>query len=85
MADQDRAHEDQNEDKPTVKQLLHWATGDREAEGKALADRTEGEVDPADAEEAVKRAHGDLGIDADIAEGDVADPEDVKKVAQEKR
>ncbi|MFN0028810.1 MAG: hypothetical protein ACKV2O_16740 [Acidimicrobiales bacterium] len=86
MADQDSSHErSEGKDKPSVKQLLHWATGDREAEGKALAERADVDVDPADAEEAVKRAHGDLGVKEDIADGDVAHLEDVETVAREKR
>jgi hypothetical protein len=48
------------DDNPSLKQRLHSATGDREAEAEALAERADDEVDEADAEVAVKRAHGDI-------------------------
>lgn len=46
-------------DKPTVRQRLHWATDDRDAEAKALADRAGAEVDEDAARAAVSRAHGE--------------------------
>jgi hypothetical protein len=53
-------HESKSDDKPDLRQRLHWATDDREAEAKALADRAGEEVDEEDALAAVKRAHGEL-------------------------
>jgi hypothetical protein len=50
-----------NKEKDIVRQALHVATGDRDAEAKALADRAGGEVDEEDAREAVRRTHGDVG------------------------
>ena len=47
------------EDKPNVRQRLHWATDDRDAEAKALADRAGAEVDEEAALAAVSRAHGE--------------------------
>ena len=78
------------EQKPTdnegsrARQLLHWATGDRSAEGKALADRADPAVTEQDATQAVRRAHGDLGVEAtpppdsesEAELSDVAEPED---------
>jgi hypothetical protein len=64
------------EDTPSVRQLLHSATGDREAEAHALADRAhqEGdeEVDLQDARLAVRRAQGDLGVEESIPDHDTA-------------
>jgi hypothetical protein len=64
-------------DSPSAAQLLHAATGDREAEAKALADRSEGDVSEGDAKAAVERAHGDVH-DGARPENDVAAPEDAK-------
>ena len=41
------------------RQLLHWATGDREAEARALADASPEEVTVDDARAAVDQAHGE--------------------------
>jgi hypothetical protein len=64
------------EDTPSLRQLLHSATGDREAEARALADRAaeegEPEVDEDDALLAVLRAQGDLGVGESIPERDTA-------------
>lgn len=71
------------DDSTTARQLLHWATGDRDAEAEALADASGPEVDKEDAEEAVKRAHGDLGVDeAEGTDSDVAHPADAQEVAR---
>lgn len=56
--------DDENSDKSDsvggkLRQLLHNASGDRDAEAKALADRSGGEVSEADALIAVERAHGE--------------------------
>ncbi len=47
-----------------LRQMLSWATGDRAAEGEALADRSGPAVNAEDATTAVRRAHGDLGVPA---------------------
>jgi hypothetical protein len=69
-------------DSPSAAQLLHAATGDREAEAKALAERSEGDVSEADAQAAVERAHGDVHGEP-RPENDVAAPEDAKAVRDE--
>jgi hypothetical protein len=79
--DADARRED--DDNPSVRQLLHAATGDREAEAKALADRADGAVSEDDAELAVKRAHGDQAGQPS-ADRDVATPEDAEAVAESK-
>jgi hypothetical protein len=68
-------------DTPSVRQLLHAATGDRDAEAKALADRSPAEVSDDDAKAAVELAHGDIqgGLKP---ERDVATPEDAEAVAE---
>ena len=65
------------EDQPTIRQLLHAATGDRDAEAKALADRAGGDVSEADAKLAVQRAQGDQ-TDAPKPDSDIASPEDAE-------
>ena len=72
-----------DDDKPTLRQVLHAATGDREAEAKALADRADGDVDEEDAELAVKRAHGDVAGQEDPAKSDLASPADAEAARQE--
>jgi hypothetical protein len=72
-------NEDQD-DTPSVRQLLHAATGDRDAEAKALADRAPDDVSEDDAKLAVELAHGDVHGDAK-PERDVASPEDAEAVA----
>jgi hypothetical protein len=64
-------------DKPSARQLLHAATGDRDAEAKALADRSGSEISEQDAKVAVERAHGDVH-DERAPEHDVAAPDDAK-------
>ena len=71
------------EEGPTARQLLHWATGDREAEAEALADAS-GDVTEEDAEAAVKRAHGDLGEEEPETPGDVATPADAEAAKHER-
>lgn len=73
---------DEREDEPSVRQLLHAATGDREAEARALADRADDEVSEDDAQVAVERAHGDVHGEPS-AQRDVAAPEDAKAVRDE--
>jgi hypothetical protein len=72
----DEAPKDEMDEGVTAKQLLHAATGDRDAEAKALADRAD-DVDEDDAREAVGRAHGDLARDGK-PESDVASPDDAR-------
>jgi hypothetical protein len=74
----DRDRHEPDEDQPTIGQRLHAATGDRDAEAKALADRAGDEVSEADAKDAVQRAHGDSGaVDSPIGK-DLASAEDAK-------
>lgn len=78
----DDDHEDHDrEDKPSVRQLLHAATGDRDAEAKALADRSPDDVTEDDALLAVELAHGDVHGELK-PERDVASPEDAAAVAR---
>jgi len=70
----------------TVRQALHVATGDREAEAQALADRTGGAVDDADARQAVRRTHGDVagGVPSgEHAESETATADDVRAVERD--
>ncbi len=50
---------DETDDRPDARQLLHAATGDRDAEAKAVADRDDA-VDVDHARDAVRGAHGDV-------------------------
>jgi hypothetical protein len=61
----------------TARQLLHAATGDRDAEARALADRADGDVGEEEARAAVGRAHGELARDGK-PESDIADPDDAR-------
>ena len=72
---------DQSEDKPSLRQRLHSATGDRDAEAKALADRAG--VDADAARTAVNRAHGESIEDAHTA-NEEASPEDAREAEQER-
>jgi hypothetical protein len=82
MTDRDRS--DHEDEQPSARQLLHWATGDREAEAKALADAADGEVSEDDAELAVRRTHGDLGPKESPVDSDVATPEDAEAAHEER-
>jgi hypothetical protein len=68
---------DEMDDGVTARQLLHAATGDRDAEARALADRSPDDVDEGAARTAVGRAHGDIA-DGDHPRSDVAGPEDAR-------
>ena len=83
--ERDTPTERHDSDGPSVKQLLHWATGDRKAEGEALADAAGPQVADEAGETAVKQAHGDLGVsDADDPDdGDVAGVEDARAVGRD--
>jgi hypothetical protein len=67
----------------TLRQKLHWATGDRDAEAKALADESPDDVTPEDAKVAVLRAHGDAGVDAPGTRSTIATPADAEAVHEE--
>jgi hypothetical protein len=71
---------DEMDERVTARQLLHAATGDRDAEARALADRAGEDVDEDDARAAVGRAHGDTA-DVDKPESDIASPEDARRDA----
>ena len=75
---------DDGRDQPSIRQKVHSATGDRDAEAEALADRADDEVDVDDAKTAVARAHGDRGDDETLPERDVATPEDAAAAARER-
>lgn len=70
---------DGEQDSPSLRQKLHWATGDRDKEAEALADRSPDEVSEHDAKVAVNRAHGD-SPDHVETEGPLASPEDAEDV-----
>ena len=72
-------------DKPSLRlrQRLHQATGDRDAEAAALADRT-GDVSEEDALLAVRRAEGDLGPDEPAEQSDFATTEDAEAAKEER-
>ena len=69
---------------PTPRQLLHWATGDREAEAKALADAASDEVTEDDAAAAVRRSHGDAGTEDSPVDTDVATPTDAEAAHEDR-
>ncbi|HUP75800.1 MAG TPA: hypothetical protein VM282_22385 [Acidimicrobiales bacterium] len=75
---------DDGEDKPSLRQRLHWATDDRDAEAEALADRAGDEVDEEAAKLAVGRAHGEVrdGVDTEN-EDDLATADDAKAAAED--
>jgi hypothetical protein len=69
-----------------LRQQLHIATGDRDAEAKALVDRTDEEIDERDAREAVRRTHGDVegGVPTgQHAESETATAKDAEEVHRE--
>jgi hypothetical protein len=67
----------------TLRQVLHSVTGDRDREAKALKDRSDDDVDEADARRAVQKAEGDLGKDQPAAPDELATPTDAKREAQD--
>ena len=73
---------DDSTDTPSLRQRLHWATDDRDAEAQALADRAGDEVDEEAARLAVSRAHGEVrdGVEPE-KEDDLATPDDAKTAA----
>lgn len=70
---------DGEKDEPTLRQKLHAATGDRDAEAQALAE--EADVDVDDAKVAVQKAHGE-SIEGSDPDKDVATPADAREVAE---
>jgi len=80
-------HQHDTEDKPSLRQRLHAATGDRDAEAEAVADRAadEGEdVSERDAKIAVQRARGERGIGTEPEpEHELVTVDDVEEVADE--
>jgi len=72
-----------DDDSPGAAQLLHAATGDRDAEAKALADRTGKDVSEDDAKLAVKRAHGDMSGEPD-PKTDIASPADAESAREDR-
>ncbi|MGD9792508.1 MAG: hypothetical protein AB7V43_03410 [Acidimicrobiia bacterium] len=74
-------------EKPTLRQKLHWATGDRDAEAKALADRSTSEIDEDDAQLAVRRAHGEIrdGAQDTVDGSDIASTEDAEHAAKDRQ
>jgi hypothetical protein len=71
-------------DRPSLRQRLHAATGDRDAEAKALADRAGDEVDEETAKEAVQRAHGDRGADDSPVDHDLASAQEAEDEAADR-
>ena len=76
-------NDDNSSDDPSLRQRLHAATGDRDAEAKALADRSPDEVEEDDAKVAVNRAHGHAPEDVET-ESELASPEDAEQVHEER-
>ncbi len=74
--DDDRHHEDD----PSLRQKLHAATGDRDAEAEALADRSGDDVTVEDAKVAVNRAHGE-SVDRVHTDSELASPADARDAA----
>jgi hypothetical protein len=69
-------------ERPSLRQTLHNATGDREAEAAALADRAGDGVDEEDAETAVRRAHGDVH-GGEPSDSDIASPDDARRAHED--
>jgi len=68
---------------PTLRQRLHSATGDREAESDELQRRTP-DVGKEDVRYAVRKAAGDLGEEP-AADDEMARPEDARAVRDDDR
>jgi len=79
-ADNDDASEG---DSSSLRQKLHWATGDRGKEAEALASRSGDHVTEQDAKIAVNRAHGD-SPDSVQTDGPLATPEDAEDAREER-
>lgn len=72
-----------DDDQPSLRQLLHAATGDRDAEAKALADRASEDISEDDAKLAVERAHGDMSGEPK-PESDIASPADAESAREDR-
>ena len=84
MAEKDEQHSDSEKDKPGLGQRLHWATDDRDAEAKALADRAGEDVDDEAARLAVDRAHGEEREGKPPEkDDDLATPDDAKAAVED--
>jgi hypothetical protein len=81
--DHDGPAKDHDDDSPTLRQRLHAATGDRDAEADALADASDDDVTPHDAKVAVQRSRGERGADEPTLDHDIATPGDAEAVAHE--
>jgi len=68
------------DNEPSLRQRLHSATGDRDAEAQALADRSGEDVDVDDAKVAVQKAHGE-SIEPPNPERDMATVKDAQDEA----
>jgi hypothetical protein len=66
-----------------ARQVVHAATGDRDAEAEALADRAGEDVDADDAKVAVQRAHGDRSDPDAAPKRGLADADDAQQAADE--
>ncbi len=73
-----------DEGAPSLRQRLHSATGDREAEAEELQ-REAPDVSKEDARHAVKKAAGDLGPDEPAADDEMARPDDARAVRDERQ
>lgn len=71
----DPDQQDNEAAEPSLRQRLHSATGDRDAEARTLAE--EADISEDEAEHAVREAAGDE--DAPAAQGDIARPADVER------
>jgi hypothetical protein len=71
-------------DKPSIRQVLHAATGDRDAEAEALAERAGDDVSADEAKTAVRRAHGDVPNDDTADDSDVATARDAEAAHEER-
>lgn len=74
--------EEHESDDPSLRQKLHAATGDRDAEAEALADRAGDDVDVDDAKVAVNRAHGESVEEVETDDA-LASPQDAERAAEE--
>jgi hypothetical protein len=89
-ADDDTQREDAPQDeRPSLAQRLHAATGDRDAEAEALRRRSPDEIDHDDAKIAVQRAHGEAGADISMPveshpDEELAVPSDAAAVHEER-
>jgi len=73
-----------HDDSPSMRQRLHAATGDRDREAAALADRSSDDVTLDDAKVAVNRAPGE-SIEDVRTDSELASPSDAQEAASERR